>query len=38
MTDFHVITIDIGTQSVRVALFNQRGEVEGFEKETYEPA
>ena len=33
-----IFTIDFGTQSVRVALFNKRGEIVDIEKATYSPA
>ena len=33
-----VLTIDFGTQSVRVGLVNKQGEIEAFERVKYEPA
>ncbi len=33
-----MLTIDFGTQSVRVALFNKKGETVALEKKQYEPA
>ena len=33
-----VLTIDFGTQSVRTALINKKGEIEGLVKRKYEPA
>lgn len=33
-----VLTIDFGTQSVRVGLVNKQGEIEALEKSKYEPA
>ena len=33
-----VLTIDFGTQSVRVGLVNKQGEIEALERVKYEPA
>ena len=38
MTNPLVLTIDFGTQSVRVALVNKQGDIEAIEKVKYEPA
>lgn len=38
MVDSLILTIDIGTQSVRVALFDASGNVVGLEKKAYSPA
>jgi len=37
MNDDLILTIDFGTQSVRVSIFNQKGVCLAFEKESYDP-
>lgn len=37
MTDSLIMTIDFGTQSVRVSVWNSKGEVLAMEKEKYDP-
>ena len=37
MSEPLMMTMDFGTQSVRVALFNKKGEVVAMEKEKYDP-
>lgn len=38
MKDTYILTIDFGTQSVRVSIFNKKGEPLAQEKEKYDPA
>ncbi|MDD7316604.1 MAG: FGGY-family carbohydrate kinase [Bacillales bacterium] len=38
MKDNLILTIDFGTQSVRVAIFNKKGDILAIEKKPYEPA
>ncbi len=38
MQDPLILTIDFGTQSVRTALINKKGEIEGLIKKPYDPA
>ena len=38
MSEPLVLTIDFGTQSVRVSIFNPKGEILAMERERYEPA
>lgn len=35
--DPYTLTIDFGTQSVRIAIFNTKGHILAIEKETYQP-
>ncbi|MCR4561738.1 MAG: FGGY-family carbohydrate kinase [Bacilli bacterium] len=38
MEEQYILTIDFGTQSVKVAIFNDKGEIIASEKEKYSPA
>ena len=38
MSEPLVLTIDFGTQSVRVSIFDNKGTILAMEKETYDPA